>query len=131
MDILLKAIICCVICLVICSVLGGKQRDFTALLCIFVCCGIAILAMSYLKPVFQFFEKLDKLGNINLEMVKTLIKVTGIGILAEIGSLICKDMGSSTLAKGLELLGSALILWLSLPIFSELLSLIENLLGAI
>jgi hypothetical protein len=55
--------------------------------------------------------------------------VVGIGIMTEIGGLICTDGGSSSLGKTVKMLGSAVILWLSLPLYAKLMELLQKILG--
>lgn len=114
---------------VLCLTLGKQGQDMAALLTIGVCCMVMLLAVTYLRPVMDFLEKLETLGDLNGEMVGVLFKVVGIGILTEVASLICSDAGNSSLGKVLQLLGSAVILWLSIPIFTALIELIQGILG--
>ena len=51
-----------------------------------------------------------------------LIKVTGISILTEFAVSICKDMGESAIASKIDLGGKILIVSLSIPIISAVLS---------
>ena len=64
-------------------------------------------------------------------MVKILLKAVGEGLVSEVGALLCTDSGNGSLGKLLQLLGSAVVLWLSLPLFTMLLELIQELLGGI
>ena len=131
MDILLKAVACAVVCVIFCSMLNSQWKEISLLLSICACCVLGIVAISYLKPVFTFLDYLENLGQLNEEFVKILIKVVGVGMIGELAGLICKDVGNGALGKMLELLSCAVILWLALPIFRELLSLIERVLGGI
>jgi hypothetical protein len=47
-------------------------------------------------------------------------------MLAEITELVCKDAGNNTLGKALQILSTSVILWLSIPLFNELISLIQS-----
>ncbi len=109
--------------------LGSRGKEMGALLAIFVCCTVALAALRYLEPVMDFLGKLESLGGLNSTMMGILLKVVGIGMISEISALICSDSGSSSLGKTLQLLGSAVILWLSLPLFTMLMELLETILG--
>ena len=64
-------------------------------------------------------------------VLEILLKIVGIGLVSEIAEMICKDSGNASLARGMELLGSAVILSLSLPILETFLDLIQRILGEI
>ena len=57
------------------------------------------------------------------------LKCAGIGLLTELIGLVCADAGERAMAKALEVLGAATIVWLSLPLIRQLLSLIEGVLS--
>lgn len=94
-----------------------------------VCCTVSLTALHYLKPIIAFVKTLQSTGGLNRDMVTTLLKVTGIGIISEISNLVCKDAGNESMGKSMQLLGTAVILYLSIPLFSELLELMQNILG--
>lgn len=113
---------------ILCLILSGYGKHFNALISICVCVAVAIAAINYLEPLLDFFFHLQSLGSWNSEVMKILMKAVGIGILSQITSLICADSGNGALGKALQLFSTAIILWLSLPLFKELLELINNLL---
>ena len=61
-------------------------------------------------------------------MLGILLKAVGIGLVSEIAGLVCNDAGNGSLGKTLQMLGSAVILYLSLPIFTAMLELIREIL---
>ena len=111
--------------------LGNKGKEFGVLLGILVCALLAMVAMEYLKPVIDFLSVLEAAGGLNSGMLEILLKISGIGIVSEVAVLVCGDSGNASLGKALQLMGSAVILWLSLPTFQMLLELIVNILGGI
>lgn len=131
MDIFLKTIAGILISVVLGLILSRQGKDMALLLSVTVCCMIVTAAVLYLKPVIAFFKKLESIGNLDSQMLKILFKAVGIGLLAEITSLICEDSGNTALAKGLQFLAAAVILWISIPLLNELLTLLETILGAV
>lgn len=109
--------------------LGSHSKDMAALLGLAACCMVALIAMRYLEPVITFLEQMETLGGLNSDMVKTLLKVVGIGMIAEIAALVCADAGNASLGKTVQLLGSAVILYLSVPLFNSLIELLQQILG--
>ena len=106
-------------------------KDISLLLTVAICCMVMLAAVTYLRPVLDFFHKLQSIGNLNSEFVEIVLKIVGIGLLTELCSMICKDAGNEAMGKTLQILSTGVILWLSLPVFEKLLSLIETILGNI
>lgn len=111
--------------------LGKEGKQTGILLVIGVCCMAGILAMTYLEPVVAFVNRLGVIGNINSQMIGILLKVVGIGLIGEISALICADSGNASLGKVLQILSSAVILRLALPLLEQLLDLLERVLGEV
>lgn len=111
--------------------LDKQEKEMGLLLTLAVCCMISGLALSYLRPVVSFINQLQTIGQLNGEMLQILLKVVGIGLIGEIAGLICADAGKAAMGKALQLLSAAVILWLSLPLLSELLELVQRILGEV
>ena len=109
--------------------LDRHNKDISLLLTFAVCAMIITAALSFLQPITTFLQKIQKLGNIDYNLYAVIIKIVGIGILSEIASLVCKDAGNASLGKALQLVSAVTVLWLSIPIFEEMLSLLEKILG--
>ena len=131
MDIFVKASALVLIVSVLYQMVSGRNKEIGTLLLVLGACAVLIAAMSYIEPVFAFISKLQILGNLNSEMLEILLKSVGIGLLTEISVLVCNDMGNSSMGKTLQILATAVILWLSLPMLNSLLDLIGNLLGEV
>ena len=131
MDTFFKATSAVLISSVLCIILAKKGKDISILITISVSCILAASAIHYLEPVIDFFNKLQVMGNLNSEIIGIVIKAVGIALLGEITGHICTDAGNAALAKTLQILASALILWLSLPLLTSLMDLIEKILGSV
>lgn len=131
MDTILKAIAGVLIALVVCVILAKQNKDFTILVTISVCCMLAVVAIGYLTPVIEFFSRLESLGGLNPDLMSVILKAVGIALLGEITCNICADTGNGALGKTLQILASAVILWMSLPLFTRLIELVENLLESV
>lgn len=110
----------------------GKQgKDMAVLLSIAVCCMVLAIAGVYLSPVMDFLHQLESMGNLDSDLLRILFKVVGIGMVTEIATMVCSDSGNASLGKALQMLGSAVILWLSIPVFTALLDLVQKILGEV
>lgn len=131
MDVLLKAIAGVLISVILYHTIPAERKELSLLLCITACCLVCISALSYLQPVIDFLEHLQTVGTLDTQMLEILLRTVGIGLLSEITTLICKDFGNGTLGKSIQFLATAVTLWLALPVFYELLELIESVLSAV
>lgn len=129
MDIYLKACGGVMITVVLALTLGNKGKEIGTLLTLAVCAMVCLTGLRYFQNLTDFIQKLTIAGNLDGSLVEVVLKVTGIGIISELASLICTDSGSSSLGKSLQLLGTAVILWLSIPVFTMVLELIQRMLG--
>ena len=109
-------------------ILSARDKSISSLLSMGVCAMVLLVMVSYLQPVIAFVEQLEALGNLQSDLVEILLKAGGIGILTEIAALLCADSGNASLAQSLRLLGSAVILWLALPVFQALIALFQRIL---
>ncbi len=131
MDIFIKSTAGVLIAIVLILTLSKQGKDISLLLTIAVCCMLVSTAIIYLKPVTDFLGRLQSIGQLDSETLTILMKAVGIGLLAEITGLICTDAGNASLGKALQLLATATILWMSIPLLNELIELIDKILGAI
>ena len=108
--------------------LGKYSKESAIVISIMACCMVAVSIVKYLEPTISFINKLQELGSLDSDVLEILIKSTGIAIISEIVILICNDAGNTALGKTLQLLATAVILWLSLPLLNKLIDVIENVL---
>lgn len=108
---------------------GKQEKDLALMLTMAVCVMAVLAAFSFLEPVISFLYRLEELGDLQSGVLAALLKIVGIGLVTEIVEMICQDSGNASLARGMQLLGSAVILFLSLPILETFLDLIQRILG--
>lgn len=126
MDTFFKTVGCIILLLLFSLVLEKSGKDFSMVIATAGCCLIGIIVIGYTEPLISFINELQTNAKINSEIFETVMKSVGIALLAEFSNLICIDCGNSAIGKMVQMLGSAVILWLAIPLFSSFLSLIEN-----
>ena len=109
-------------------VLTLGRKEMGLVLTAAVCAMIALAAAEYLEPVLDLLCRLEELGQLDSAMVGILLKCVGIGLVTEIAGMVCADSGNGSMAKALQLLGTAAVLWLAVPLFDGLLTLIQEIL---
>ena len=97
---------------------------------------VALIAGSVIMLVyifFFFFNILDVFANIvnktgiNSELFAIILKIIGVGYLIEFSANICSDSGNPVIADKIILGGKLLILILAMPIVTNLLDIIVEL----
>lgn len=131
MDIFIKASAGVLIAAVLSLILSKQNKDFSVLLVICVCSMVAVACFRYLRNIIEFVQLLESKAKLNSDMISILLKSVGIGLLSEITSMICTDSGNAAFGKVIQFMSSAVILWLSIPLFTQLLELVESVLGAV
>ena len=131
MELFWKTAAAVLLALVLVPTLEKTEKDFSVLLTMAVCAMAAMAAISYLKPVLDLLWQLRDLGDLAGQTLEILLKAVGIGMVAEIAGMICRDAGNGSMGKTMQILASAVILYLSIPLLKGILSLIQEILGQV
>lgn len=131
MEMMLKTAGITAVTVVLYLVLNKQGKEFGTVLSLLVSFAIALTALNCLKPVLDFLMKLQQIGNLDSDFVRILLKAAGIGIVSQMAVLVCQDAGNSALARTVSMLAVALILLLSLPLFHNLLDMLQEILSKV
>ena len=110
---------------------GRQEKDIALLLAMAACVMVVTAGLSILEPILSLLRRLEELGNLQSGVLNILLKITGIGLVTQTGGMILSDSGNTSLARGLQMLGTSVILYLSVPVFETLIDLIQHVLGEI
>lgn len=108
--------------------ISRQEKDLSVLLTIAACCFGAVATVTLLQPVLDMLQQLETLAQVSDDMLRILLKCVGLSLVTEMTASICRDSGSSSLGKTLQMLGTATILYLSSPLFTDVISLIQEIL---
>ena len=111
--------------------LQKNGKDTAILMTLAVCAMVIATSITILQPIVDFCKKIQVIGKLDEELLSTILKVVGIGMIGELCCLICKDAGNESMGKSVQFLSAAVSLWLSIPVFERLLSLLDTILGAV
>lgn len=111
--------------------IGKQERDFAVMLAILVCCLGTAAACTYLEPVLELLREMEEWIHLDDEILRILLKCAGIAIVTEIAAMICQDGGCSSMGKMVHLLGSSVILYLSVPVVTALMKMLREILGGL
>ena len=91
--------------------------------------GIVIIysLLDEFTLIIDSFKELTSLAQIDNALVKTIVKIIGIGYLTEFSAGIAEDYGSASIAKKVEFGGKICIAVLALPVITGLVNTIVSL----
>ena len=101
------------------------------LLTVAVCAMVGMVMLSFLEPVLDFLWELEEIGGLYHNSLEILLKGLGIGLVTEVIAMICTDAGNGSLAKAAQMLGSSVMVYLSIPVFRSVIHLLQTILGEI
>ncbi len=92
--------------------------------------GIIVLGLLYtdINNIFSVFKAFSSGYGVSQVHVKLLIKVLGISYITQFGSSVAEECGEKFIAKKIDLAGKILIISLSIPVLTNLLDSIIDLL---
>lgn len=129
MDHFLQVVAAVLLAVILVLCLKQSQTGIGQLLSLLVCGMVIISAAAYIKPVIEFVNSVQRMSMVDSGMLNILFKVVGVSVTAEIAELICSDSGNSAMGKTVQFMASAVVVWLSIPLMSSLLELIEGVLS--
>lgn len=95
-----------------------------------LCGGVLILiqTINYVVDIIDAFSSIvDKTG-LDTGLLKTLLKIIGVGYLTEFSANLCNDAGSSSVADKILFAGKIIILVMALPIVTSIIEIIVEIL---
>ena len=114
---------------VLCTLLRQNEKAVALAVSILTCIAVLVMGFRFWQPIRSVAEQIEALSGLGSGVTKPLFKVVGIGILTQIAGTVCSEAGESSLAKAVEITGSVLAVYASLPLLSSVLSLVEKLIG--
>ena len=129
MEWFLKAAAGVLVAVILWIILAKQGKEYALILSIGACCLVLLTMLRFLEPVLDLMEQLQTLGDLRTEWLSIMLKGVAIGLIVEIGSLICADAGNGALSKTMQLLGTVAILWLCIPLMNGVITLLQQILG--
>lgn len=129
MDGYLQVVGLVVMSVVLSLILKQFHPAFSLVLCLVTMVGLCIYGFTTLKTVMSTLESLEALTGLNNDILSPVLKTALVGILTNMTSAVCNDSGQSGTGKMVEVCGSALAIYLSLPLISAVLDMLTEMLG--
>lgn len=128
MEVIFKIIAIGLITCLATMIIRPIRSDFAVIIAIVGGLIILFMVVDYLLNVFEIFRDIIGITGINSNLYTLLLKIIGVGYLIEFTAGICADTGNSGLADKVLLSGKIIILVMALPIITNILQIIMELL---
>ena len=92
---------------------------------------LLLFALEIFRGSMDLFAEIAEATGLSATIVKTLLKMVGIGYIVEFSAGVLHDFGQDSLADKLIFCGKIVILVLAVPILESVLGLVSDLLGLI
>ncbi len=127
MTVLLKVCGCALVGALCAMTLKSNAKTVAAAVAVFSSLLILGAVIARFSGAVETVTEIMKESNVS-DYGKVMIKALGVGIVVNTVGSICRDMGESSISSVVELAGKIEIVLICLPIISETLSLIKELL---
>lgn len=111
----------------ICLLLKKTNQEFSMASSLIAGIIIFSLIIVNFTPVMDFVNIIISKYNLNSEYITVVIKALGICYITQLASDCCKDSGYEVLSTKVELGGKLAIILVSLPLFENLLNVVNDL----
>ncbi len=92
---------------------------------------ILLFIVDMLQNSITIFSTIATITGVENGLIKTLLKIVGVGYITEFGAGILVDFGSPSVADKVTLCGKIVIITLSFPVIESLLTLVQGFLQLI
>ena len=116
------------ISLIVIVIIKQYRPEFAVYISIIAGLLIMGIVINKLSVIIDILKNLANKSSLNSSFLGILIKITGIAILSEFATSICKDAGEGAIATKVDLGGKIIIMSMSIPIISSLLETILKIL---
>ncbi len=128
MDAIYKIIAIALITCVATLIVKPVRPDFAIFISIVGGIILLFMLISYLSGIFEVFNSIFNLTQVNTSLYTIIFKIIGVGYLIEFTASICSDTGNQSLGDKVLLGGKIIILVMALPIITSILEIVMELL---
>lgn len=129
MDGFLQAIALVLLSVVLTLLLKSHSPALAMTLGLVTLVGLCVYGFTTLRSVMVTLEQLETMTGLGQDILAPVLKTALVGVLTNMTAAICNDGGQGGMGKMVEVCGSALALYLSLPLISAVLEMLTTMMG--
>lgn len=126
---LLRLVGLCILCMGPLVLLRKSAPEQALLLTLAVFCVGTLWCISLAAPLVSALRELGERAGLGGKHLDVLLKAVGTALVTRVGSDLCRDGGSQTMAGLVELLGAVAALIVAMPLIREVLELLGGYFG--
>lgn len=111
-----------ILSLVLLLIFKDTKKEWTVIITIVASIIILTFVTGKIDSIVTLLNNLIDKSGVNYNYLTLILKVTGIAYIIEFTKDICVDAGSSSLASKIELVGKVVIVVLTIPLFTTIIS---------
>ncbi len=115
-----------ILSLILIIVVRENRKDIAIILSLVSGIFIIMFAVNKLDEIVNLLNSLAEKSGLNKEFFIVILKVTAIAYMIEIAKSMCIDSKESALAEKIEIAGKVIIISISIPVITSLLSLLSD-----
>lgn len=128
MDVIFKILAIALLTVIATVIVKPVRSDFALVIALTGGILVLMLVLGYVGQVFSVISDIVSLSGVSSSLYTLLLKIVGVGYLIEFTAGICSDTGNSSLGDKVLLGGKVIILVMALPIVTNILQIIMELL---
>lgn len=109
-------------------VIRRSNGELAILLALSVCVCALCMTLKLIAPILEFGQHVKRMVGLSGIVCTPVLKCVGIGLTSRIASDLCRDGGQKAMSSAVELTGAVGALYVSLPLLTMLLDMLEELL---
>ncbi len=129
MEGFLQLVALVILAVVACLVLKLQNPPLSMALGLTALIGLCVYGFTTLSSVLTILERLEDLTGLDDQILSPVLKTALVGILTNMTAAICGDGGQAGMGKMVEICGSTLALYLSMPLISAVLDMLTSMMG--
>lgn len=118
----------CITVSLLCRVIGKYNSEQAVITSIAVITAVLAAVFVMISPVISAVLSIFERSGIEDENIQIIFKALGISYVTQLTGDICRDCGENSIASSAETAGKIMLLIISLPLFQELVSIVNSLL---
>ncbi len=130
MELIFKIVAIGMITCIATLIIKPIRSDFALMIALAGGVIILVMLLNYLTSVFDTFNLIINSTGISSSLYSLVLKIVGIGYLIEFSASMCNDSGNSSLGDKILFGGKIVIMVMALPIITNILQIIAELLPA-
>lgn len=111
------------------ALLRSLNKDITLYIILGTSMIIIISVIGKLSELLSFIEGLYDNVTYGREFFPVILKILAVAYITDFTAQLCKDAGESSIGTKVELAGKIVIFYVSMPVLTAILQLIDTLLG--